>query len=77
MHLVGFEPAILATERSQTNALDRAATGIVTDNIKQQMFSHRPTNSSTWVKSTNVTVSGRSDNMSQIDKAVKKMSVLN
>ena len=27
MHLVGFEPTILTGERSQTYALDRAATG--------------------------------------------------
>ena len=29
IHPVGFEPTIPASERSQTNALDRAATGIV------------------------------------------------
>ena len=30
MYSAGFEPAIPASERPQTNALDRAATGIVT-----------------------------------------------
>jgi len=30
MYSAGFEPAIPASERQQTNALDRAATGIGT-----------------------------------------------
>jgi hypothetical protein len=33
--LAGFESAIPANERPQTNALDRAATGIGTENINR------------------------------------------
>jgi len=72
-----FEPAIPASERPQTDALDRAATGIGTENIEQLMFRHRLRNSSTWVKSTKTTVSGRSGNMLKIDRAVTRMSLLN
>jgi hypothetical protein len=34
----GFEPAIPASERPQTNALDRAATGIGTDPLSKYML---------------------------------------
>ena len=37
---VAFEPAILASERPHTHALDRAATGIVTNGIKRVYFTH-------------------------------------
>ena len=77
MPLGGFETAIPASERPQTDALDLVATGIGTENTEQQMFRHRPRNSSTWVKSAKTTVSGKSGNMLQVDRAVTGKSLLN
>jgi hypothetical protein len=37
---VGFEPSIPASERPQTHALDRAATGIGRTGIVPRLFQH-------------------------------------